>query len=90
MDFIFTRIVVETDLTDILDTESVQKTLPPFWYKVSMCNIECPFEVWRLNRVEEPVCLGDVMRDIVNFGVFWFPIMVLKEDDDLRLFRSVY
>ena len=55
-----------------------------------MSNVECPLEVGRLNCVEEPVRFGDVMRDVVDFGVFWFLVVVLEEDDDLRLFCSVY
>ena len=89
MDFIFTCIVVEADLTDVLYAECVQKSLPSFRHEMSMCDIKRPLEIWRTKRIEKPVCLLNIMGDVMDFGVLRFSVVVLKEDNYLCLFRSL-
>ena len=90
VDFILTCIVVEPDLTDILHAESVQEALPSFWHEMPMRYIECPLEIRRSDFIEKLVRLGNVMGDVVDLGVLWFSVVVLKEDNYLCLLRSRY
>ena len=86
MDFILTGIVIKSDLTDVLYTESLQKPLPSFRNEMPVCDIKRPLEIRRTKCIEKPVCLFNIMGDIMDFGVFGFSVVVLKEDDYLCLF----
>lgn len=55
-----------------------------------MCDVESPLEVIGLYGIKKPLCLFDIVRQIVNFGVFGFQVVIFKIDRYVGFFRPMY
>ena len=53
-------------------------------------HVERPLEMIGLNRVEKPLRLLDIVRQVVHLGVFGFQIVILKIDRHIGLFGPMH
>ena len=86
MYFVIAIVVIYAYLADVIYAKRVEKSSPALGHEMSVRDVESPLEVIGLNGIKKPLCLFDIVWQIVNLGVFGFQIVVFKIDQLHRFF----